>query len=109
VARSLVKPLVSFYIGGMGTYYHALFCRYGFTDNANLVRELYTQGKRKEAAAAVADDLVDAIAICGPRDHCRARLAEWGAHGVGSALMNLPTGMPFEITEQLLRDMAPAA
>lgn len=108
VARSLVKPLVSFYIGGMGTYYHELFCRYGFTDNANLVRELYNQGKRKEAAAAVADELVDAIAICGPRDHCRARLAEWGAHGVGCALMNLPTGMPFEITEQLLRDMAPA-
>lgn len=106
-ARSLIKPLVSFYIGGMGVYYHALFCRYGFADNANLVRELYNAGKRKEAAAAVADELVDAIAICGPRDHCRARLAEWGAHGVGSALMNLPTGMPFEITEQLLRDMAP--
>ena len=106
-ARSLIKPLVSFYIGGMGVYYHALFCRYGFADNANLVRELYNAGKRKEAAAAVADELVDAIAICGPRDQCRARLAEWGAHGVGSALMNLPTGMPFEITEQLLRDMAP--
>ena len=109
IARSLIKPLVSFYIGGMGTYYHALFCRYGFAENADLVRDLYNAGKRKEAAAAVADDLIDAIAICGPREACRERLGEWAAHGVGSALMNLPTGMPAEITEQLLRDMAPDA
>ena len=40
-ARAMIKPLVSFYIGGMGTYYHALFCRYGFEENANLVRDLY--------------------------------------------------------------------
>lgn len=107
VARSLIKPIVSFYIGGMGTYYHALFCRYGYEENANLVRELYNSGRRREAAEAVADDLIDEISICGSRDHCRERLADWGRHGVGSALMNLPTGMPAEITDQLLRDMAP--
>jgi hypothetical protein len=91
----------------MGAYYHALFCRYGWEENANQVRDLYNAGKRKEAAAAVADDLVDAIAICGPADHCRAKLAEWRAAGVGTALMNLPTGVPYEMTEQLLRTMAP--
>lgn len=106
-ARSLLKPLVSFYIGGMGVYYHALFCRYGFEQNANLVRDLYNQGKRKEAAAAVSDALVDAIAICGPLDHCRERLAEWGEHGLDKALMNLPVGMPVDVTEKLLHDMAP--
>jgi len=108
LARSLVKPLISFYIGGMGTYYHALFCRYGFHENADLVRDLYNKGQRKEAAAAVSDELVDAVAICGPAAYCRERLADWGRHGVRKALMNLPTGMPYEITEQLLRDMAPA-
>ena len=107
MARSMIKPLVSFYIGGMGAYYHALFCRYGWEANANEVRDLYNAGKRKEAAAAVADDLIDAIAICGPADACRAKLAEWRAAGVGSALMNLPTGAPFELAEQLLRTMAP--
>ncbi len=107
MARSMIKPLVSFYIGGMGAYYHALFCRYGWEENANAVRDLYNAGKRKEAAAAVADDLVDAIAISGPADACRAKLREWRAAGVGTALMNLPTGAPFELTEQLLRTMAP--
>jgi len=107
MARGLIKPLVSFYIGGMGTYYHAMFCRYGWEANANEVRDLYNAGKRKEAAAAVADDLIDAIAICGPADHCRAKLQEWRAAGVGTALMNLPTGAPYEMAEQLLRTMAP--
>ena len=108
-ARSMLKPLVSFYIGGMGTYYHALFCRYGFKENADRVRALYESGDRKQAAAAVSDDLVDAIAICGPPGHCREKLAEWQAHGLGAALLNLPTGVPPEVTEEFLRTMAPAA
>jgi F420-dependent oxidoreductase-like protein len=107
-ARALVKPLVSFYIGGMGTYYHALFCRYGFRENADRVRTLYEAGDRKQAAAAVGDDLIDAIAICGPPAFCRERLAEWRAAGVGTALLNLPTGVPPELTEHFLRTMAPA-
>jgi len=105
-ARAMIKPLVSFYIGGMGAYYHALFCRYGWERSANEVRDLYNAGKRKEAAAAVPDDLIVAISICGPADHCRARLQEWRQAGVGTALMNLPTGAPFELAEQLLRTMA---
>jgi alkanesulfonate monooxygenase SsuD/methylene tetrahydromethanopterin reductase-like flavin-dependent oxidoreductase (luciferase family) len=108
LARSLVKPLVAFYIGGMGTYYHALFCRYGFAENADLVRELYQAGDRKQAAAALSDALIDAIAICGPADYCRETLSEWRAAGVDSALLNLPTGVPPEMTEQFLRALAPA-
>jgi F420-dependent oxidoreductase-like protein len=107
-ARSLIKPLVSFYIGGMGTYYHALFCRYGFAENADLVRALYDEGKRREAAQAVSDELIDAIAICGPAAHCREKLAEWRANGMGAALVNLPTGAPFDLVASVLRSIAPA-
>lgn len=107
-ARAMVKPLVSFYIGGMGTYYHALFCRYGFRENADLVRGLYAAGQRKEAAAAVSDALIDAIAICGSPAFCRERLAEWRRAGAGMALMNLPAGAPFEVAEAMLRAVAPA-
>jgi len=107
MARGMIKPLVAFYIGGMGTYYHAMFCRYGFQDSADRVRELYNAGQRREAAEAVSDALIDAIAICGPAAHCREQLQEWHRHGVGSALLNLPTGVPVEMVEQLLRDVAP--
>ena len=106
-ARGMIKPVVAFYIGGMGVYYHALFCRYGFQENADRVRDLYLKGERREAAAAVSDELIDAIAICGPAGLCRERLADWRRHGVGTALMTLPTGLPFEMGEQLLRAMGP--
>ena len=106
-ARAMIKPLVSFYIGGMGAYYHALFCRYGFQANADLVRELYNSGDRRKAAEAVSDDLIDAIAICGPAEHCREKLAEWAEHGVGAALVNLPPGAPAEMVEPLLRAIGP--
>jgi len=107
-ARAMIKPLVSFYIGGMGAYYHALFRRYGFGENADRVRELYDQGKRREAAHAVSDELIDAIAICGSPTHCREKLAEWRQNGMGAALVNLPTGAPFDLVAQLLRAIAPA-
>lgn len=106
MARSLIKPTVAFYIGGMGTYYHALFCRYGFKANADLVRELYTAGRRQEAAGAVSDELIDSIAICGPPQHCRDKMAEWAENGTGTFLMNLPTGVPPELIEQALRQIA---
>jgi F420-dependent oxidoreductase-like protein len=107
MARGMIKPLVSFYIGGMGTYYHAMFCRYGFGETADRVRELYNAGQRREAAEAVSDELIDAIAICGPAAHCREQLQEWHRCGVDAALLNLPTGVPAEMIEQLLRDVAP--
>ncbi len=107
MARSMIKPTVSFYIGGMGVYYHAMFCRYGFQENADLVRDLYNKGQRQEAAAAVSDELIDAIAICGTPEHCREKLQEWHKGGMGTALMNLPMGVPPEVVEQALRAVAP--
>jgi F420-dependent oxidoreductase-like protein len=107
MARAMIKPLVAFYIGGMGAYYHAMFCRYGFQDTADRVRDLYNSGQRREATAAVSDALIDAIAICGPAAHCREQLQEWHRHGVATALINLPTGAPPEMVETLLRDVAP--
>lgn len=107
MARSMIKPLVSFYIGGMGTYYHAMFCRYGFRETADRVRELYGAGQRREAAEAVSGALIDAIAICGPPAHCREQLQEWHRCGVDAALINLPSNVPPELTAQLLRDIAP--
>jgi len=106
-ARAMIKPTVAFYIGGMGVYYIELFRRYGFGENADLVRELYNAGNRQQAAAAVSDALIDAIAICGPPTHCREKLAEWRTHGMGTALLTLPTGVPFELLDGMLRALAP--
>ncbi len=107
-ARSMVKPLVSFYIGGMGDYYHQMFSRFGFRENADHVLEVYNGPDRGQASDAVSDELIDAIAICGPAQHCREKLAEWRTYGLGTAILGLPTQAPPEYTEQFLKDLAPA-
>ena len=108
-ARSMVKPTVAFYIGGMGVYYHEMFCRYGFKENADLVRDLYASGDRKKASAAVSDELIDAIAICGPAEYCKEKLGEWHSRGMGTGLVNVPHGLPFEVIEPMLKAVAPNA
>ena len=51
-------------------------------DEAREIQALYLAGKKAEAAAAVPDALVDEIALCGPRERIRDRLAAWKAAGV---------------------------
>lgn len=108
-ARSALKPMVSFYIGGMGTYYHDMFCRFGFAENADLVRDLYAAGNKKESIGAVSDELVDAIAICGPPEHCREKLSEWRANGMGHGLVSLNPGATADSVAPLLKSVGPQA
>jgi F420-dependent oxidoreductase-like protein len=84
--RAHVKPRLALYIGGMGAagrnFYNDLACRYGYEGDARRIQALYLAGKRDEAIAAVPDALVDEIALCGPRERIRDRLAAYRAAGV---------------------------
>jgi len=84
--RDQVKPRLALYVGGMGArgrnFYFDLACRYGYEAAAREIQRLYLAGKKAEAAAAVPDALVDEIALCGPRERIRDRLAVWKAAGV---------------------------
>lgn len=104
----MARELISFYIGGMGTYYHALLCRMGFETNADLVRKLYLERKKEEAAAAISDEMLDALVIAGDPDFCRQRLGQWRAAGVGLPILGLPSDMGPEICELFIQLMAPA-
>ncbi len=85
-ARDLMRPFIGLYVGGMGSrkqnFYNTLVQRYGFEDAAKEVQDLYLDGKKDEACAAIPDGLIDTIAICGPPEHVRERLAAYKAAGV---------------------------
>ena len=57
------KPFVALYVGGMGSreknFYNQLVRRYGFDDAAQEIQDLYLEGKKDEAMAAIPDDLID--------------------------------------------------
>jgi F420-dependent oxidoreductase-like protein len=94
--RAAVKPFLALYVGGMGApgrnFYYDLVCRYGFEGEAATIQALYLQGKRAEAAAAVPDALVDAVALCGPRERIAERLTLWQASPITT--MNISTQNP---------------
>jgi F420-dependent oxidoreductase-like protein len=89
--RAAVKPRLALYVGGMGArgrnFYNDIARRYGYEDAAARIQDLYLGGRKDEAAGAVPDDLVDEVALCGPRERIRERLAEWTEAGVGTIMV----------------------
>jgi F420-dependent oxidoreductase-like protein len=94
--RASIKPFLALYIGGMGArgknFYHDLVCRYGFQDAANRVQELYLAGQKDAAAQAIPDDLVDAVALCGPKSRIAEKLEVWQASPITT--LNMTTFDP---------------
>jgi F420-dependent oxidoreductase-like protein len=98
--RMPVKGMLALYIGGMGArkknFYNDYAKRLGYEEAAVRIQDLYLDGKKMEAMAAVPDALVDDIALLGPRERIRERLEAWkqaGRNGhVGSMLLG--SGQP---------------
>ena len=111
-ARDAMRPYLALYVGGMGSrrqnFYNALVRRYGFEDAAREVQDLYLDGRKEEAAAALPGELIDAVSLCGPADVVRERLAMFRDAGVGT-LMISPMSWSFEDRRrqlQLVADLA---
>ncbi|MEY3361992.1 MAG: hypothetical protein RL531_1711 [Actinomycetota bacterium] len=89
--RSFVKPMIALYVGGMGArgrnFYNALACRYGYEAAATTIQDLYLDGRKKEATAAVPDELVDEVALIGPKERIRDRIDAWKESGVGTMIV----------------------
>ena len=89
-ATEQVRHHYALYIGGMGArgknFYNTLVVRYGFADEATLIQDLYLDGKKAEAAAAVPQDLVDSTVLIGPRSKVAERVEAFRAAGVGVLL-----------------------
>jgi hypothetical protein len=58
-------------------FYYDLACRYGFEAAAETIQNAYLAGDRGTAVAAVPNELIDEVALCGPRDRIRDRLQMW--------------------------------
>ena len=56
--------------------------RYGFEEAAHEVQRLYLDGRQREAAAALPDELIDSVCLCGPAAHVRERLLRYREAGV---------------------------
>jgi alkanesulfonate monooxygenase SsuD/methylene tetrahydromethanopterin reductase-like flavin-dependent oxidoreductase (luciferase family) len=108
-ARDRMRHFIALYVGGMGSrernFYNQLVQRYGFEDAASEIQELYLDGKKAEAAAAVPAELIDTITLVGPRDKVRERLAVYRDAGVGSLIVS-PVSGDSEERRRMVRELA---
>jgi len=111
-ARDTMRPLLALYIGGMGArnknFYTKIVSSYGFEEAALKVQDLYLEGKRDEAAAALPAELIDMITLCGPADRVRDRLQIYKDSGVGT-LITSPMAWTLEDRLEQLRRIADVA
>jgi F420-dependent oxidoreductase-like protein len=80
-AADVMRPMYALYFGGMGAKeanFHAnVAIRMGYEAEVRKIQELYLDGKKDEAAAAVPTRLVEELALIGPKDKVKDDLERW--------------------------------
>jgi F420-dependent oxidoreductase-like protein len=101
-----VRPFLALYAGGMGArgtnFHFEVFARMGYEDVATKVQQLYLDGQKQEAAAAIPLSMVEDVALVGPPDKIREELAAWRDSCITTFLVGGPASMLTTYAETLL-------
>ena len=86
--------MYALYFGGMGArsmnFHHQVIVRMGYEAVAKKIQDLYLDGKKDEAAAAVPAKLVEELALIGPADKICHDLEAWRESPVTTILIAGP-------------------
>ena len=107
-AIAQARAHMAFYIGGMGTYYYDLFCRYGYQAECDRLRTAWAEGDRAKAATCITDEMVDNITAIGTPDECRRKISRFRSNGVDMPLVAFPHGSDRDTMLGTLEALAPA-
>jgi len=89
------RPSTALYWGGMGArdknFYNSIAQKYGYEEEAIEIQDLYLDGHKDAAAAAVPRDFLERANLVGPESYVKERLGAWKEAGV-SVLNVTPVG-----------------
>jgi F420-dependent oxidoreductase-like protein len=101
----LVRPHMALYIGGMGArgknFYNTITQRYGYEAEAKEIQDLYLDGDKAGAAAAIPAEMVEKTNLVGPRSYVAERIAAYKEAGVTTLQVNLTGSDPVRTVETL--------
>jgi F420-dependent oxidoreductase-like protein len=96
-AADALRHYYALYFGGMGakkTNFHAnVPIRMGYGDMVEEVQNLYLDGRKDEAAAAIPFELIDQMSLIGPEDKIRHDLDAWRDSFVTTILIGGDIGL----------------
>jgi alkanesulfonate monooxygenase SsuD/methylene tetrahydromethanopterin reductase-like flavin-dependent oxidoreductase (luciferase family) len=105
-AADAYRPVLALYIGGMGArevnFHNNVFGRMGYEAEAKLIQDLYLDGKKAEAAASVPTELVQDVALIGPKEKIRDDLEMWRESAVTTMVVSGATDQLRTIAELVL-------
>jgi F420-dependent oxidoreductase-like protein len=110
--RDLARAHIAFYVGGMGTFYADLVERQGFPEEASRIAQEWAkpgQAGRSSAAAAVTDEMLDAMTLVGDRLHVLNKLDEYANAGVTLPIAAFPFGSDKAMIAQTVEALGPSA
>jgi F420-dependent oxidoreductase-like protein len=85
-ALDAMRPTLGFYIGGMGAkdmnFHKQVFARMGYEQEADRIQDLFLEGKRDEAIAAVPARMAADISLVGSVAQIRDDVQRWEDAGV---------------------------
>jgi F420-dependent oxidoreductase-like protein len=94
-AADLLRPMYALYFGGMGArgmnFHQQVIIRMGYEDAARQIQDLYLEGRKDEAAAAVPRKLIEQLALIGPPDKIRHDLEAWRESPVTTIIVAGPS------------------
>ncbi len=80
------RGMAALYVGGMGArgknFYNDIMSAYGWEAEAKQIQDLYLDGKKDEAAAAVPADFLAAASLVGSEGYIKDRVAAYAESGV---------------------------
>jgi F420-dependent oxidoreductase-like protein len=99
-AADRIRPRLALYFGGMGArsmnFHREVPIRMGYEAAAHRIQELYLDGRKDEAAAAVPTALIEQLALIGPPDKIRHDLEAWRESRVSTLLI---AGSPAQLRQ----------
>jgi coenzyme F420-dependent oxidoreductase len=107
-ARSLAREMLSFLIGAYGPFYGDSVARQGYEDVVEEIRNAWDERDTDRMAAALPDDLLDALAAAGTPAEVRSRVRQFaGVAGVDAVRVGFVSEMTRDDKERTLDALEP--
>ena len=99
------KPNLALYMGGMGAkeknFHNEMARKYGYTEAAEKIQDLYLAGRKKEAEDAVPDELCDEMSLVGPVARIKERYRAWEDAGVTTMIVGSRQPQALELMAEI--------
>src|SRR6185437_1229063 len=93
-AADMLRPMLALYAGGMGArnanFHFDVLARLGYEEVCLRVQDLYLNGKKREAMAAIPTSMVEDTSLIGPLEKIRDDLAKWRSTMLTTMLVSGP-------------------